>query len=209
MAVPFILPASSVAVRQDLTEARDRLDRLAAIDPERKEMALMFLSSYAPEVFDAVLGATEPFIAGPVTGYSLADDAEPYCTACGASAGVFPALGDGWRHYRGDGSTAKAQSYHAGHAPVIGWRPAGDVPARYRPEVFDAVIEAAEPYDDRGPDNEPGMEPFCVTCGERAGIFLACCRDWLHYRYDTDGNAEPYETGHDPMIGWRRELDTP
>jgi hypothetical protein len=206
MAVPFILPASSVAVRQDLAEARDRLDRLAVIDPEHKEMALMFLSSYAPEVFDTVLGAAEPFIAGPVTGYSLTDDAEPYCTACGASAGVFPALGDGWRHYRGDVST-KAQPYDAGHAPVIGWRPAADIPARYRPEVFDAAVKATEPCDDRGPDGEPGLEPFCVTCGGRAGIFLAQCRDWLHYRADAAGNAEPYETGHEPVIGWRQAVD--
>jgi hypothetical protein len=126
MAVTFILPASSIAVRQGLAEARDRLDRLAATDPEYMEMALMFLSSYAPEVFDAVLDATEPFTGGPVTGYSLVDGAEPYCTACGASAGVFPALGDGWRHYRGDGGTAKAQPYNAGHPPVIGWRPERD-----------------------------------------------------------------------------------
>jgi hypothetical protein len=130
MAVTFILPASSIPVRQDPAEAHDRLDRLAAIDAEHKEMALMFLSGYAPGIFDAVIDATEPFTAEPVTGYSLADDAEPYCTACGASAGVFPTVGDGWRHYRGDGITAKAQPYDAGHAPVIGWRPAGDIPAR-------------------------------------------------------------------------------
>jgi len=87
----------------------------------------MFLSGYAPDIFNFndILDATEP-----VTGYSLADDAEPYCTTCGASAGVFPTLGDGWRHYRGDGITAKAESYDAGHPAVIGWRPAGDTPAR-------------------------------------------------------------------------------
>jgi hypothetical protein len=43
---------------------------------------------------------------------------------CGASAGVFPMLGDGWRHYRGDGITAKAEPYDAGHPAVIGWRAA-------------------------------------------------------------------------------------
>jgi hypothetical protein len=53
-------------------------------------MALMFLSGYAPHVFGDALDATEP-----VTGYSLADDAEPCCITCGASAGVFPTLGDG------------------------------------------------------------------------------------------------------------------
>jgi hypothetical protein len=115
MAVTFILPASSIPVRQDPAEAHDRLDRLAAIDAEHKEMALMFLSGYAPHVFGDVLDATEP-----VTGYSLGDDAEPYCITCGASAGVFPMLGDGWRRYRSDGITAKAQPYDAGHPAVIG-----------------------------------------------------------------------------------------
>jgi hypothetical protein len=76
-----------------------------------------------------------------------------------------------------------------------------------RPEVFDAVVEATEPRDDRGPDGGPGMEPFCVTCGERAGIFLSRCRDWLHYRADATGDAEPYEAGHEPVIGWRAEVD--
>jgi hypothetical protein len=207
MAVTFILPASSIAVRQDLAEARGRLDRLATIDPEHKEMALMFLSSYAPRIFDDALDATEPVTAGPVTGYSLTDDAEPYCTTCGASVGVFPVLGDGWRHYQGEGITAKAQPYDTGHAPVIGWRPARDIPARYRPEVFDAAVNATEPCGDRGPDDEPGMEPFCVTCGNRAGIFLAQCRDWLHYRTDAAGNADPYEAGHEPVIGWRLDRD--
>jgi hypothetical protein len=130
MPVPFILPASGATGRQDLEAAHDRLDRLAAIDTEHKEMALLFLSGYAPDVYDAVIDATEPFTARPVTGYSLADDVEPYCITCGASAGVFPMLGDGWRHYRGDGIITKAEPYDAGHAPVIGWRPAGDIPAR-------------------------------------------------------------------------------
>jgi hypothetical protein len=130
MAVPFILPASGASGRQDLAEARRRLDRLAAVDPEHKEMALTFLSGYAPSVLDAALDATEPITAEPVTGYSFGDEAEPYCITCGASIGVFPTLGDGWRHYRGDGITAKAEPYNAGHLPVLGWRPAEDVPAR-------------------------------------------------------------------------------
>lgn len=130
MSVPFILPASGATGRQDLAEARGRLGRLAAIDAEHKEMALMFLSGYAPDIFDAVIDATEPITAEPVTGYSLADDTEPYCITCGASAGVFPTLGDGWRHYRGDGITAKADPYDAGHLPVIGWRLAGDITVR-------------------------------------------------------------------------------
>jgi len=119
MALRPILPASGTISRRVTVQAHGRLDRLAAIDVEHKEMALMFLSGYAPHVFDDVLDATEP-----ITGYSLGDDAEPYCITCGASAGVFPTLGDGWRHYRGDGVTAKAEPYDAGHPAVIGWRAA-------------------------------------------------------------------------------------
>ena len=129
MPVPFILPASSAISRRVRAEARDRLDRLAATDAEHKDMALMFLSGYAPDTFTDILDATEPVTPKPVTGYSLADDAEPYCTVCSASVGVFPTLGDGWRHYRGDGITAKAEPYDAGHPAVIGWRPVGDLPA--------------------------------------------------------------------------------
>jgi hypothetical protein len=124
MALNSILPASGTAGRRVITQSHDRLDRLAGIDPEHKEMALMFLSGYAPGIFDDVLDATEPITPEPVTGYSLADDAEPYCITCGASTGVFPTLGDGWRHYRGNGSTAKAEPYDAGHPAVIGWRAA-------------------------------------------------------------------------------------
>jgi hypothetical protein len=119
MALQPILPASGTTGGRVLAQAHDRLDRLAAIDAEHKEMALLFLSGYAPHIFDDVLDATEP-----ITGYSLGDDAEPYCITCGASVGVFPTLGDGWRHYRGDGITAKAEPYDAGHPAVIGWRAA-------------------------------------------------------------------------------------
>jgi hypothetical protein len=35
-------------------------------------------------------------------------------------------LGDGWRHYRGDGITVRARPYGAGHPAVIGWRDTAD-----------------------------------------------------------------------------------
>jgi hypothetical protein len=45
MAVTFILPASSAAFRRNPAQARDRLGRLHAIDPEHREMALIFLAA--------------------------------------------------------------------------------------------------------------------------------------------------------------------
>lgn len=50
---------------------------------------------------------------------------EPYCTRCGACAGIFVVHGGNWRHYRWDYTPgSKPEVYEAGHAPVIGWRPA-------------------------------------------------------------------------------------
>ena len=52
----------------------------------------------------------------------LDDGTEPYCTVCGAPAGLFQGT-EGWQHYRGEGTAASpVQPYGAGHAPVIGWR---------------------------------------------------------------------------------------
>jgi hypothetical protein len=49
---------------------------------------------------------------------------EPYCTQCGAKAGVFIARWSDWRHYAGDPEDGTAEPFDADHAPVIGWRPA-------------------------------------------------------------------------------------
>lgn len=111
-----ILPASD-AVRQDLAEARDRLGRLAAIDPEHKEMALQFPCGFSPAMLDIILDATEP-----IGGRSITDDAEPYCLTCQQPIGVFSATGQAWRHYRGDGITTRPEPYETDHRPALGWR---------------------------------------------------------------------------------------
>jgi hypothetical protein len=118
MTVRSILPASGHDVSRDLTRAHDRLDRLAVMDPEQKDMALQFLSGYTPEIFDAVLDFTEPFGGSGLTGM----EDEPFCTRCGSRVGVFAELGDGWRHYRGEGITSKATPFDTDHTPIIGWR---------------------------------------------------------------------------------------
>ena len=54
------------------------------------------------------------------------DDLEPYCSACGASIGVFIGCGSAYLHYRGEGTVASpVELFDAGHEPVIAWRPAG------------------------------------------------------------------------------------
>jgi hypothetical protein len=104
-------------------QSRERLGRLAALDPEQLSLALAFLTGYHPRVFDAVLNAVEPCVKKDVP-------LEPFCIRCGAPVGIFLAHGKDYRHYRGIVSaTSKPRPYKADHAPAVGWRPALDVPA--------------------------------------------------------------------------------
>ncbi len=55
------------------------------------------------------------------------DDLEAYCKTCSADVGIFYGHGDGWHHYRGEGTAASpVELYGGGHEPVIAWHPAGD-----------------------------------------------------------------------------------
>lgn len=76
--------------------------------------------------------------------------------------------------------------------------------ACYSPAVFGTVLAATEPST---ASREPEAEPFCTVCSARAGIFLSRSRDWMHYRGDGVTEAEPYEAGHDIVIGWRAASD--
>lgn len=106
-----------------VTEAHDRLGRLDALDPDQMAAGLAWLAGYSPAIFDATLDAVEPWAGDGAA--DRADDAEPYCTVCGARIGIFLGRGDNWRHYRGGGTAAsKTEPYDAAHVPVIGWRPA-------------------------------------------------------------------------------------
>ena len=51
---------------------------------------------------------------------------------------------------------------------------------------------------------EDALEPFCTTCGARAGIFTGRRGAWLHYAGEpSDRDVRPYDPGHAPAIGWR------
>jgi hypothetical protein len=51
------------------------------------------------------------------------DDLEPYCAACGATAGIFQGRGPAWHHFRGRGTPGDpVELYDAGHDPVVAWR---------------------------------------------------------------------------------------
>jgi hypothetical protein len=50
------------------------------------------------------------------------DELEPYCAACGATAGIFYGR-TGWHHYRGNGTAETPNElYDAGHEPAVAWR---------------------------------------------------------------------------------------
>ena len=103
--------------------ASERQDRISTLDGDQMTIALRFLAGYSPATLDAVLDATGPSDDGEPEDYGP----EPYCTRCGAAAGIFAAHGGDWRHYRWDYAPGtKPEVYDAGHAPVIGWRPARD-----------------------------------------------------------------------------------
>lgn len=115
------LPASDP--EETLFRSSERLDRLAALDPEQLPLAMAFLAGYHPRVFDAALSTVEP------PAREGARELEPFCIRCGAQIGVFLAHGKEYRHYRGVlTATSKPRPYKADHAPVVGWRPATDVP---------------------------------------------------------------------------------
>lgn len=101
---------------------REREARISAVDGDQITMAMMFIAGYSPSAVDAALEATGPCAEDEADGdYGP----EPYCTQCGASAGIFTALSGDWKHYRWDYSPgSKPEVYDPGHRPVIGWRSA-------------------------------------------------------------------------------------
>jgi hypothetical protein len=98
-----------------------RTDRLTRADVGQMQSALAFLSMIDPDAFDIAFTAVpEPDEDG---------GAEPLCTVCGAPVAIFPDLGPGWRHYRGEGAaTGRHEVYDPGHAPEVAWYDPDDMP---------------------------------------------------------------------------------
>jgi len=96
------------------------LARIEALDADRMHDSLVFLAGYAPGVLDVILTATEPCLDDERPADE--DSREPYCTKCGASAGIFISRGNEWLHYTGRPETANVLPYATDHEPAIGWR---------------------------------------------------------------------------------------
>lgn len=61
--------------------------------PRQHREALLFLSGYAPAVFDVVLDSIEP---------CDEDEPEPFCGFCGERIGIFRRSGPYWMGCRGE-----------------------------------------------------------------------------------------------------------
>jgi hypothetical protein len=106
----------------------ERLELLGAMDPDDMRTSLAFIISQYPQAFDFALVRDRKLVERlqDRLDHQHDDDPEPYCSACGASAGIFIGHGDAWLHYTGEGTVASpVELYDAGHEPVIAWREAG------------------------------------------------------------------------------------
>jgi hypothetical protein len=105
---------------------QERIERLATISAERKNWALMFLSGYAPAVFDAVLDQVEP---GDERSTDGRQESEPYCARCGQEIEPVPVLALGWQHAAdGDTTVVRLGAAAGDHEPAVAWRPASPLP---------------------------------------------------------------------------------
>lgn len=110
--------------------ADERLELLGVMDPGDMSTSLAWIAAMYPQVFDFAI-VRDRELAGRLTtrlaeGEDQDDEDEPYCYQCGSPVGVFYGHGDGWHHWRGEGTAASpVELFDAGHAPEVAWRPAG------------------------------------------------------------------------------------
>jgi hypothetical protein len=106
----------------------ERLELLAAMDPDDMHISLAFIAAMYPQVFDFALVRDRALVdrLEERLDEEYAEDDEPYCTVCDAAVGIFVGHGDAWLHYTGEGTAASSVELHdAGQEPIVAWRPAG------------------------------------------------------------------------------------
>lgn len=118
-------PAQHAAELLPDMDSDARLELLGAMDPDDMRTSLAFIASMYPQAFDFALVRDRATVGRlqDRLDHQHDDDPEPYCSACGASVGIFIGHGDGWHHYRGAGTVlSRVQLFDAGHEPAIAWR---------------------------------------------------------------------------------------
>jgi hypothetical protein len=110
--------------------ARQRRDWLARATAEQAEAALAYLSSIDPLMFEIAMNAADLIVGvAPRDEAAGGDEAVPVCRRCDGQVGIFLDRGLEWQHFRGDGTTARAQKiYDPGHPAEVIWRFPGEDP---------------------------------------------------------------------------------
>jgi hypothetical protein len=108
---------------------------------------------------------------------------EPYCAGCGAWIGIFYGHGDGWHHFRGNGTVASpVVLFDAGHEPEVAWcPPPGRSISPADAAVLGQALADAEVYR-RGRAGD-----WCADC---AGSPAEACDDHLDDLDQADAYAE-------------------
>jgi hypothetical protein len=119
------LRATELMPHVDLDE---RLELLGVMEPDDMRGSLAFLAGLFPQMFDFSLVRDRALVDRLYARLDeTRDDGDPYCTVCSGSVGIFHGHGDGWHHYRGEGTAASpVELFDAGHVPVVAWRTLAD-----------------------------------------------------------------------------------
>ncbi len=90
------------------------------------------------------------------------DGLEPYCAECGAWIGHFIGHGDGWHHFRGEGTPEHpTELFDAGHAPEVAWcTPPGRSVSPADAATIGRALDDAERY------RRERVEAYCYECAQ-------------------------------------------
>lgn len=151
---------------QRITEAREYLTTLsghkvATLPPSVLVRECAELRRQLGQVLTAIDAADDE---------DLDDGTEPYCTTCGAWAGMFHGI-DGWQHFRGDPAPGgHRELYEASHPAAVSWTRPVLVTQPDGSTIRAALDEAAEELRDRAAgcgDCEASPAELCTTCESR------------------------------------------
>jgi hypothetical protein len=99
----------------------ERLELLGVMDPDDMRSSLAFIAAMYPQVFDFALvrdAAMTERLQARLDEDDEDGDLNPYCSACGASIGIFIGHGDARLHYTGQGTVASpVELFDAGTSP--------------------------------------------------------------------------------------------
>jgi hypothetical protein len=105
-----------------------RLELLGAMDEGDLRASMAWLASFAPQTYDYALVRDAALVdrLNERLDEEAKHEPQPYCSACGATVGIFHGHGPDWRHYRGEGTVASpVELFDAGHEAEVAWREAG------------------------------------------------------------------------------------